>query len=218
MNSPLSHTAATALLESLGESTSSPPSVVEPNISASGHPGITTSIEGRAKNLLGNGVAPESVAAALGVTPSRISQLLASDDFAHEVATLRYENLQSHNVRDGKYDSLEDRLIKKLENSLPLMVRPDTILKAIATVNGAKRRGQSTPEQVTNQQNIVQLVLPSVIAEKFTINISNQVTKAGDQELLTMQSGNLLKQVEEATATKALEHNSSDVSIEEPTN
>lgn len=170
--------------------------------------GQTTSVEERALSLLGSGISAESVAGALGVTPARISQLLAEESFAKRVADLRYKSLQSHNKRDGQYDSLEDKLIKKLEESLPLMVKPVTILKAIATINGAKRRGQSAPEQVVNQQNIVNLILPQVIADKFSVNGDNQVTKAGEQELLTMASGNLLQQVEDAADKQAatIEH------------
>ena len=161
--------------------------------------GVSTSVEDRAMHLLGSGVPAESVASALGVTPSRISQLLAEESFSKKVASLRYESLQKHNVRDGKYDSLEDSLLVKLERSLPLMVKPESILKAISVVNGAKRRGQSAPEQVNNQQNIVNIILPSVIADKFTVNAENQVTSAGEQDLITMQSSSLLKQVEAAT-------------------
>jgi len=159
--------------------------------------GVTSPVEDKALSLLGSGVSSEATATALGVTPGRISQLLSNKEFAAQVAELRYESLQAHNVRDGKYDSLEDKLLVKLERSLPLMVRPETIMKAIATVNGAKRRGQSAPEQVTNSKNIVNLILPTQIAQKFVTNITNQVTRAGEQELLTMSSGNLLRQVEE---------------------
>ena len=179
---------------------------VEPSTHYS--PGVTSAVEEKALALLGAGVVAESVASALGVTPSRIAQMLAEDHFSQKVAALRYENLQKHNVRDGAYDALEDKLLTKLEASLPLLVRPESILKAISTVNGAKRRGQSAPQQVTNQQNVVNLILPSVVAEKFSVNVNNQVTKAGEQELLTMPSGNLLKQVEEAQAL--LEDNSRD--------
>lgn len=194
------------ILESLGIDTevAEPEKSTDPTDPSSHYnSGATSSIEDRALQLLGSGVSAESVASALGVTPSRISQLLAEELFFSKVAELRYKSLQEHNERDGKYDSLEDQLIHKLERSLPLLVRPESILKALTAVNSAKRRGQSTPEQVTNQQNVVNLILPAIIAEKFSVNINNQVTKAGDQELLTMPSGNLLKQVEEAQADKA---------------
>jgi hypothetical protein len=164
-------------------------------------PGTTSTVEEKALNLLGSGVPSEAVASALGVTPSRIAQLLSNEDFAERVSQLRYDNLQEHNVRDASYDRIEDKLIDKLEKSMPLMFKPDTILKAITTINSAKRRGQSAPENVTNHQNIVNLVLPTVIAQRFSTDINNQVTRAGDQELHTMPSSNLLKKVEDARET-----------------
>lgn len=165
--------------------------------------GLTTATQERALSLLGTGVSAEQTAIALGVSASRISQLLSDENFAEQVATVRYENLQKHNKRDSEYDSLEDDLLTKLRKSLPLMIKPETILKAISIVNGAKRRGQSAPQQVTNQQTIVNLVLPSHVVDRFTMNVNNQVIRAGDQELLTMQSGNLLKQIEDIQEEKS---------------
>lgn len=184
------------LLESLGADVPAPSFPNEP----SNHytPGVSSSIEDRALHLLGAGVEQEAVASALGVTASRISQLLADDHFSSKVSELRYASLTEHNLRDGKYDKLEDRLLDKLDKALPLLVKPESILKAVTIVNGAKRRGHTTTNQVTNNQNIVNLILPSVITQKFTTNIDNQVIKAGNQDLLTMASGNLLEQVEKA--------------------
>jgi len=160
-----------------------------------------TATEDRALALLGSGVSAEAVANALGVTPSRVSQLLANKEFADQVATLRYENLQQHNSRDLAYDSLEDTLLTKLEKAIPMMFKPLDITKALQAVNGAKRRGQTAPSDGSvNQQTIVQLLLPTQITQKFTTNVNNQVIKAGDQELLTMQSGNLLSLAEKNEA------------------
>lgn len=191
-----------SLIEDLGGVSNTIPNKEEINTTAPHE----TSVESRALDLLGSGVASEAVAAALGVSPSRISQLLSDSHFSDKVANLRYENLQSHNKRDSEYNTLEDKLLKKLDNSLDFMIKPDTILKAIQVVNGAKRRGQSAPDQTTNQNNIVTLVLPASIAQKFTINIDNQVTRAGNQELQTMTSSNLLKKVEKIDESKVIEH------------
>ncbi len=174
--------------------------------SSTGQSGITSATEEKALHLLGAGVPAESVASALGVTPSRIAQLLSEQHFADKVAELRYQNLQKHNVRDEQYGTLEDKLLHKLNNSLHMLIKPESILKAISIVNGAKRRGQSAPQQVTNQQNIVNLIMPKVITEKFSINVNNQVTKAGKQELLTMASGDLLNRVAQAQEAKVIEH------------
>lgn len=191
------------LLDSLGESAADP----EPNLPSNHHStGPSSSVEEKAIRLLGAGIDAESVAAAVGVTPGRISQLLSGTVFAGRVTALRYESLQEHNVRDAKYDSLEDKLLKKLNTSMPLMYKPEVIMRAIQVVNGAKRRGQAAPSQdsVVNK-NIITLVMPSIVTNKFVVDINNQVTKAGDQDLLTMPSGNLLAQVEEATERRLLE-------------
>lgn len=171
-------------------------SIRDTSLGGTGKTGVTSSLEEKALSLLGAGVHAEAVASALGVTPARISQLLSNEVFSKKVAALKYESLQKHNVRDAHYDSIEDKLLAKLEKSLPLMVKPESILKAISIVNGAKRRGSDKPAVVSNQQTIVNLVLPEVISNKFAIDLNNQVIKAGEQELLTMPSGDLLKRVE----------------------
>lgn len=155
-----------------------------------------TSTEDRALSLLGSGVTAEQTAAALGVTPSAISQLLSNAEFSKQVETLRYENLQRHNVRDSAYDTLEDKLLEKLESNLGFLVRPESILKAIQVVNNAKRRGQSAPEQVNNQSTVTNLLMPTVVMQQFTANVNNQIIKAGGQDLLTIPSNSLLNKIE----------------------
>ena len=163
----------------------------------------TTKTEQRALELLGSGLSPEVVASAVGVTPARISQLLSDENFANQVTELRYKTLSAHNQRDSHYDSIEDTLLSKLEKSIPLMCKPGELLGAIKVINGAKRRGQSTPEHITNQQTVVQINLPQVAVEKFITNSANQVVKAGTQELVTIQSGTLLKEIRQAAVVAA---------------
>ena len=156
--------------------------------------GTLTSTNERALALLGSGIGPEVVASAIGVSVSAISQLLSDPEFSAKVAQLRFESLSKHNIRDNAYDDLEDTLIERLRDCLPLMHRPMEILKAISVINAAKRRGASAPEQLTQQATVVQLVMPTQIINKFTANINNQVIKVGDKDLLTIQSGTLLEQ------------------------
>ena len=154
--------------------------------------GVTTATEERALKLLGAGVSPEQVAAAIGVTPSRISQLLASESFAAQVADLKYKNLLSHSERDTRLDTVEDKLLDKIENLLPLIMRPLEAIKALQVVNGAKRRGSQGLQGASAAASVVQIAVPVQITQKFVTNIQNQVIQAGDQQLLTIQSGTLL--------------------------
>lgn len=147
------------------------------------------STEERALHLLGQGIPPETVASACGVSASRISQLLSTPEFLAQVSELRFANLEKHNIIDSKYDDMESKLMEKLNDSLPLMgMEPMKILKAVQVINGAKRRGVSAPEQITQQQTVVQLIMPNVIMQKFSTNINNQVIQAGEQNLQTIQS------------------------------
>ena len=158
----------------------------------------------RALELLGMGVIPAQVAAALGVDISRISQLLSDEEFAAKVAEKRFANLRKHSERDNKYDALEDELIEKLQDCLPLMHRPMEVLKAIQTINAAKRRGASAPEHITNQNQIIQLNIPNALIEKFQVNINNQVISAGNQSLETIQSGSLLDMAKSSKLTNMI--------------
>ena len=153
----------------------------------------TSTTESRALSLLSQGLGPEVVAAAVGVSTSWISQLLSTPEFAAQVAEGRYENLAKHNTRDNAYDSMEDELLKKLKDCLPFMMRPMEVLKAIQVINAAKRRGVSAPESITSQQTVVQLIMPTQILQSFTTNVNNQVIKAGQQDLVTVQSASMDK-------------------------
>ena len=153
---------------------------------------VVSVTESRALALLGSGIAPHTVAASLGISQARISQLLSDENFAAQVAELRYKNLAKHNEHDSQLDEVEDALVKRLINDcLPLMHRPMEIIKAIQVINAAKRRGASTPEAIVEKQSIVQLVVPVQIINKFQTNLQGQVVTVGEQNLLTIQSGAL---------------------------
>jgi len=178
----------------------------------------TSSTEERALKLLGQGLGPEIVASAVGVSVSRISQLLSDENFAAEVAELRFENLSAHSERDAKYDKIEAILQDKFEDLIPFMLKPHEVLKAIQVINAAKRRGSSAPEQITNQQTVVQLVMPTQIFQNFTqvnssnapvramieTNLNNQVIRAGDTELVTIQSSNMMKLLEASKSKQSI--------------
>lgn len=158
---------------------------------------VNTSTESRALTLLGQGIPASVVAATCGVSESRISQLISDPVFAAQVAELRFSSLQKHNERDSKYDTMEDALIDKLKDLMPLMMRPMEVLKAIQVINAAKRRGASAPDSITQQQTFINLSIPTTLIQKFQINSNNHVTQAGEQTLLTLQSGSLLQKIKE---------------------
>lgn len=146
----------------------------------------------RALTLLGEGIPAEQVAAALGVTPSAISQLLSEDEFKEKVLELKFQKLSAHNERDSAADALESKLLGKLEASVDMIYRPLELAKVYSVLNAAKRRGSSAPAHITQQQTIIPLILPTVLIHSFQANQVNQVTAVDNQDLNTIQSGTLL--------------------------
>lgn len=156
---------------------------------------IWNSTESRALALLKTGCGPESVAFALGLEVSRISQMLSMEDFALEVAKGRYERLQKHNIQDDKLDTLEAELIEQFQGLKALLIRPLEILKAAQIVNTMKRRGAANPEVLPNAAEVVSINMPQVIKQKFVTNVNMQVISTGAQDLVTIQPANLLKKL-----------------------
>jgi hypothetical protein len=175
----------------------------------------TTLTEERALALLGSGVSPTLVASACGVDISRISQLASDPEFANKVASLRYENLSKHNLRDSKLDSLEDRLIEKLEGTIDYVMNPEKITRMLLSVNSMKRRGSSAPEAVIATKETVKLTMPVALLQQFNqniqVNLNNQVVRSGDQELVTIQSSNMHKL---STTIKEINHDSATIQQE----
>ena len=144
-------------------------------ITTTGH----TATESKALELLGAGFDPSVVASACGVSPSRISQLLSREDFAEVVAIKRYEALQKNNLRDQKYDNLEDELLDRLEKSLAMVFDPLKLARLLMVVNGAKRRGAATPESISQRAPTATLNVPTLLINHFstTLNVNNQVVQ-----------------------------------------
>lgn len=153
----------------------------------------------RAIELLGTGLGNTVVAQAIGVTESRIAQLMSTDSFRAEVMQLRFENLQRHNVTDARYDDMESRVLTQLEDNLPLVQKPMELVRILATLNNAKRRGSEHIDTNSTQSNIVTLLMPTMITQQFTTNINNQVIVAGEQTLETIQGSTLLNAAKQKT-------------------
>lgn len=172
----------------------------------SNHSLTAQTTEEKAKSLLGAGATPSQVASALGVDPSYISQLLSNEEFSRQVTEIRYTSLVRHNERDGKLDTLEDTLIKKLQDLIPHMYKPSEIIHAFTRINQAKRRGSAAPEQAIQHQTVINLNLPTQILQHFTVNAKNQVIQAGQQELITVQSGRMSQLLSSSSTQGAQNH------------
>ena len=140
--------------------------------------------------MLGGGLSAESVATALGVSPSLVSQLLSDEEFASAVTARRFAKLTKYNARDDRLDALEDECIKKLEEMLGMVYKPMEVARIFQLVNAAKRRGtgadQAASTVINNQ--VVNLIMPQVLAQKFHANSDNQVVEVVESATATQQT------------------------------
>lgn len=151
--------------------------------------------------LLGAGIPPGLVATTVGCEPSYVSQLLGDEEFALSVAQLRCAQLEAATERDGKYDSLEDKLLEKLEDVLPFMVKPRDILDALTRINAAKRRGAQPVSGAENtKQTIINLTLPQTVVHNYITNQQGEVIEVGQRPLVNMPATDLMKSLEDRRA------------------
>lgn len=151
-------------------------------------------------SLLGQGISANIVASAVGKSEAYISQLISDPIFSAQVYELRYKTLAKHSDRDNAYDETEDQLLDKLKHMIPLMFKPMEVLAAIRVINQAKRRGAGF--QPTNQTTapVVSLTIPIQLVNQFRTDSNNQVIEAGQQTLITVQSGNMNRLLEQRKA------------------
>lgn len=141
-------------------------------------------------SYLKSGVTPIEISRALGITPGAVTQLMATPEVATELTRLREEQAIRSSAIDAKYDSIEEKLLNQLEKTIPLLMRPGEIAGVLTRINAAKRRGVAHAVQ-TGPAQVLQLNIPIALQSKFVVNGLNQVVEAGDQTLVTMQSGNI---------------------------
>jgi hypothetical protein len=156
------------------------------------------------KELLGNGLSNAVVATAVGVHPSYITQLMSDEQFSAEVVALRTSTLTAASTRDRSWDGIEDALLSRLSDKVEqdLIYKPLDLIRALAVVNQAKRRGTSAQESLVVHQNVVTLNLPTVVINAYKKNQRGEVvevtTPDGQQQtLVTMPASALMQKLSE---------------------
>jgi hypothetical protein len=153
---------------------------------------IGGSMKERIIQLLGNGVSPAIAASAVGCSEGYISQLMSDEAVAARVSELRFSNLQAASDRDKKADTIEDALLGKLQEALPMMMRPAEIVRSLAVVNALKRRASSAPETMHIHNQVINLQLPQHTALRVQMSASKEIVEVEGRTLVTMPSTQLL--------------------------
>lgn len=156
----------------------------------------------RIKQLLGNGISPDVVATAVGVTPAYVSQLMAEDIFRDEVIALRSTALAASTDRDTSWNKLEDKLLNTLHDKVDqnMIYKVPDIVRVLVAANNAKRRGNPISDNIKPTQQVVILNLPSVVLKQYKENANREIVEVTNddgtqQTLVTMPATQLMQQL-----------------------
>lgn len=158
----------------------------------------------KALELLGAGLPNVVVANALGVSESLVSQWLSVDEFAVQVQQRKIQVLTEAKNRDSKWNTLEDKLLERLEELLPMLSNPMAVVQALRTVNGAVRRAAPQELGATAQATHVHLHMPALIAAKFTVNGNNQVVEVDGRNVSTMPANVVVEEMKRRAAERTV--------------
>lgn len=143
------------------------------------------------KKCYSQGVPITAIAEALGVTASAITQRVAA--------------LQLTAPQDAKLDSLEAKILSKLESTLDLVIDPMKLAKLLQVVNGAKRRGEAIGAGVPGFVSTADL--PPRVVNNFIVqfNAQNQAVAVGGKTLVTIGTDHLRRLQDEQGRTSSTE-------------
>lgn len=132
--------------------------------------------EAQIVKLLGDGHSQFAVAGAIGISESRLSQVLAENPRIREaVAQARMTRLAQASGIEAKRQSLEEKILEKLEKAVPMMglSRPMEIAKVYQILNSAGKKAPAEagrPEEAGMQVTV--LMPTQVLGSKFKLKLS----------------------------------------------
>lgn len=146
--------------------------------------------------LLGSGLSPTTVAAAVGCTPSYITQLLSQEEIAKQVAELRIAATVQYVEHDKKVDSLEENALKKMHQLLPMVTRPMEALRIFQIANAAKRKTEGADAAAHRPvAQVVNINIPAAAAVAFKLSPDRQVVEIEGRSATSMSAQELNRQL-----------------------
>jgi hypothetical protein len=155
-------------------------------------------LQTRIVNLLKQGIPANRVAAILDCEPSYISQLVNGNNLIEEeVQGARGAKIEADLERDTKLNSIEDKLIDKVDKLVDspwTFTNPMEAVRALKEINSMKRKAEGNlhGDDNSSMNLVVNLTLPKTILNNFlAFDTNNQITKIGDTSLVTIDTANL---------------------------
>lgn len=150
---------------------------------------MSSSIRDRVVKLLGQNIQQSVVAAAVGVSDSYVSQLLAEEGVSEEIAKLRAEKLEEAVQQAETIDTVKKLALAKIKGQLPFAKSPLEAARVFQILDNAKRV-DANPTADTAGVQTVQIVLPASVrgSVRIQINEQNQVIDVEGRSMAPLPS------------------------------
>lgn len=125
-------------------------------------------------NLLLLDVPETQIAAAVGLSPGRISQIKEDENFKQIYALKASEKLEEQQLMNEGWDAVESFALKTVINTLQLGTDPDYALKAAMIANKANRRGAAANKPIPAE-------LGTRVVLNLTQNFVNKIQHGSDE-------------------------------------
>lgn len=154
-------------------------------------------LQERIKKLLGNGLPGTIVASTVGCDPSYVSQLMEDEGFKNDVLVLRAGKAQGAVARDTSWDTVEQMALDKAIQMLPLVSRPNDLIRLAAFANSAKRRATEYAGAQETGASVVNIILPQAAAVHFQMNNNSQVVEIDGRSTAALPTKHLQEMMKE---------------------
>jgi len=159
---------------------------------------VSSGIRGRAKEMLSLGIPASAVAARLGVTDSMISQLLADPDFAASVQEATIESSDEDQQFDNLLQKTELESLQNISNKIKFGNLQQSLV-AFRTLNGARKRRDSSILATQPVGSVVQISMPVVLIPTYVMNARSEIVEVDGQVMASASPKRLDEIVQQKT-------------------
>jgi len=143
-------------------------------------------------NLVLNGVPQVQIAASCGVTESRISQVVATDEYKAVEQRLAVQYTEQQQIINGGWDAIEEHALTHVLKAMQANPDPEFALKTAAIANRATRRGAINQQPGVGSAGVRAVInLNATFVEQLQQNFSIADTRGSrprDQKRVNMMS------------------------------
>lgn len=136
--------------------------------------------------FLAQGYKAEKVSRMLGISPSTLSETIKTPEFLEIFEPLKLAHVDTR--RDAKYNELEEKVLKKLENEIEFAEIPN-LVRVLDSISRYRQTKLPTPVGGLTNQGIINLTqritltLPEHAKHQLVINERGEIVAFGERSL-----------------------------------